>query len=48
MQKALEHMNIKLDHVISDITGATGMAIIKMIITGERNAQKLAQMRNHR
>jgi len=48
MQKALEQMNIKLNHVITDITGVTGMAIIKAIIAGERNPQKLAQMRNPR
>jgi len=44
LQKALEQMNIKLNHVITDITGATGMAIIRAIITGERNPEKLAQM----
>jgi len=48
MQKALEQMNIKLNHVITDITGVTGMAIIRAIIAGERNPEKLAQMRNSR
>ena len=46
MQKALEQMNIKLTQVISDITGVTGMNIIRAIISGERNPTKLAQMRN--
>lgn len=39
MQKSLELMNIKLHTVISDITGQTGMAIIKAIISGERRAE---------
>jgi transposase len=48
MQKALEQMNIKLNQVISDITGVTGMKIIRAIISGERNPVKLARMRNPR
>jgi transposase len=48
MQKALEQMNIKLNRVIRDITGVTGMAIIGAILDGERNAKKLAQLRNSR
>ena len=48
MQKALEQMNIKLNRVITDITGATGMGIIRAIITGERNPETLAQMRDPR
>src|ERR1044072_2244209 len=36
MQKALAQMNLKLPHVISDITGVTGMAIIRAILVGER------------
>jgi len=48
MQKALEQMNIKLNRVIRDITGATGMAIIRAILDGERDAKKLAQLRNAR
>jgi transposase len=48
MQKALEQMNIKLNEVISDITGVTGMKIIRAIISGERNPVKLASMRNAR
>lgn len=48
MQKALEQMNIKLNRVIRDITGTTGMSIIRAILAGERNPKKLAQFRNSR
>ena len=48
MQKALTQMNIKLQHVVSDITGKTGMDIIRAIIAGERDPQKLAQLRDYR
>ena len=46
MQKALTPMNLKLQHVISDVTGVTGMAILKAILVGERDPQKLAQLRD--
>src|SRR2546427_7577292 len=46
MQKALKQMNLKLTQVVSDLTGVTGMAILKAIIAGERNPQHLAQLRN--
>lgn len=42
MHKALEQMNIKLQHVITDITGKSGQEIIKAIINGERNPTTLA------
>nr|WP_253309988.1 IS110 family transposase [Rickettsia endosymbiont of Ceutorhynchus assimilis] len=48
MQKALTQMNIQLHKVISEITGVTGMQIIKAIIGGERNAEKLAELRDVR
>lgn len=48
MQKALEQMNIKLNRVVRDITGATGMGIIRAIINGERDPKKLAQLRDPR
>lgn len=48
MQKALMQMNLQLHHVVSDITGETGMRIIRAIIEGERSAEKLASYRNHR
>src|SRR5258708_2978577 len=46
MQKALQQMNIQLHHVLSNITGATGMAILRAIVAGERDAVTLAQLRN--
>ena len=39
-------MNLHLHNVISDITGVTGMAIIRAILKGERNPDQLAKMRN--
>jgi hypothetical protein len=48
MHKALDQMNIQLHHVISDLTGSTGMAIVQAIVAGERNAKVLAQHRDHR
>ena len=43
MQKALTQMNVKLQQVISDITGKTGMDIIEAIAGGERNPRTLAR-----
>lgn len=48
MQKALEQMNVKLTEMVTDITGITGMAIIKAIIAGERDPKKLAELRDPR
>lgn len=48
MQKALDQMNLKLHRVVSDITGVTGMRIIRAIVAGERDPVALAQMRDHR
>lgn len=48
MQKALDQMNLQLHHVISDITGLTGLAIIEAILRGERDPQVLSQLRNRR
>lgn len=48
MQKALEQMNIKLNQVVRDITGVTGLGIIRSIINGERDPKKLAQLRHPR
>jgi len=45
MQKALTQMNLKLQHVVSDVTSVTGMAIIKAILSGEHNPTTLAQLR---
>jgi transposase len=46
MQKALEQMNVKLTEVVSDITGLTGMSIIKAILAGERDPLRLAKLRD--
>jgi transposase len=46
MQKALEQMNVKLTEAVSDITGATGMAIIEAILRGQRDPLALAKLRN--
>jgi transposase len=46
MQKALQQMNIQLPQVLKDITGTTGMAILRAIVGGERNALTLARLRN--
>jgi hypothetical protein len=48
MQKALEQMNVKLHTIISDIDGKTGLSIIRAILSGERNAEKLAELRDPR
>lgn len=48
MQKALQQMNILLPQVVADITGDTGMAIVRAIVAGERDSVKLAQFRNFR
>jgi len=48
MQKALTQMNVQFQHVISDITGTTGMAILDAIVAGERDAAVLAKLRDPR
>lgn len=48
MQKALDQMNLQLHHVISDIVGQTGLAIVDAILTGERDPHILAKLRNER
>lgn len=46
--KARTQMNLKLPHVVSDITGVTGLAIIRALLAGERDAAKRAQWRDSR
>src|SRR3954470_22436861 len=46
MQRALQQMNIQLERVLSDIMGVTGQAIIRAIVTGERDPVILARLRN--
>ena len=48
MQKALDQMNLQIHHVISDITGTTGLAIIDAILAGNRDGQALAALRDPR
>jgi transposase len=48
MQKALTQMNLLLHNVVTDITGATGMRIIKAILDGKRDPDTLAGMRDVR
>src|SRR5207248_4477870 len=48
MQKALEQMNVKLTEVVSDITGVTGMLILKAILRGNRDPVQLAKYRHER
>lgn len=48
MQKSLRQMNLLLDNVVSDITGKTGMKIIRAILDGDHNPQHLAKMRDGR
>jgi len=45
MQKALQQMNLQLHHVLSDITGVTGMQILRAIMAGERDPKVLAGFR---
>lgn len=46
MQKALQQMNLLWHNVVSDITGVTGMKIIKELLAGERDPRVLASNRN--
>jgi hypothetical protein len=48
MQKALDQMNLQLHHVISDITGTTGLAILDAILDGNRDVHALATLRDPR
>ncbi len=48
MQKALTQMNLQLHRVISDITGKTGLKIIRAMLAGERNPETLASLKDGR
>ncbi len=48
MQKALMQMNVQLQHVVTDITGVTGMRIIRAIVSGTTVPEKLAEYRDVR
>jgi transposase len=46
LQKALVQMNLQLGLVLEDITGATGLRIIRAILGGERDPERLAALRH--
>src|SRR5262249_42130665 len=48
MQKALSPMNLQLHHLLSDLTGRSGLAILDAILAGERNPIVLAELRDGR
>jgi transposase len=48
MQKALDQMNVQVHRALTDITGKTGMLIVRAIVAGERDPVKLAQLRDKR
>jgi transposase len=47
MQKALTEMNLQLHHVVADITGTTGLRIIRAILAGDRDPEALARLRHY-
>jgi transposase len=48
MHKALDQMNVQVHHVLTDITGVTGTAIVEAILAGERDPRVLASFRDKR
>jgi len=46
MQKCLDQMNVRVHHAVSDAQGVTGMLILRAIVAGERDPQKLAEFRD--
>lgn len=48
MQKALTYMNVQLNLVVTDISGVTGMRIVRAIVDGERNPVTLSKFRDPR
>ena len=48
MQKALDQMNVQVHRAVTDLTGTTGMAIVRAIVAGERDPVRLAAHRHHR
>ncbi len=48
MQKALDQMNIQIHRAVTDLTGQTGMAIVRAIVDGERDPRRLAALRHGR
>ena len=48
MQKALDQMNVQVHRAVTDLTGATGLAIVRAIVGGERDPARLARHRDRR
>ena len=48
MQKSLDQMNVQVHRAVTDITGVTGMLIVRAIVDGERDPLKLAAFRDRR
>lgn len=48
MQQSLDHMNVQVHRAVTDLTGTTGMAIVRAIVGGERDPAQLAQHRDRR
>jgi transposase len=46
MQKSLDQMNVRVHRAVSDLDGVTGMAILRAIVKGERDARQLAKLRD--
>lgn len=46
MQKSLDQMNVRVHRAVKDVDGVTGMAILRAIVAGERDAAKLAHLRD--
>ncbi len=46
MQKALQLMNVHLHHAVNDLVGATGLRILDAILAGERDPNKLVELRD--
>jgi transposase len=48
MQKSLEQMNVRVHRAVAELTGATGMALVRAIVKGERDPRQLAKLRDPR
>lgn len=48
IQKSLDQMNVQVHHAVTDLTGVTGMSIVRAIVDGERDPQRLAEFRDVR
>jgi transposase len=48
MQKALDQMNVRVHRAVADLDGVTGMAMVRAIVAGERDPQRLAALRHER